>query len=181
MHGSGGNCDEGRQEEVWGCHNDDYEDSYLFFFNFTTWSLVQFYRHFGGTYCLMFAIHDDRTIFFGNVGELPPDDAPPREEIRYAVSSTRSATIRLHTVAFPNTGILLYLCLSQLFPLPSSIVFIFGVNGFAVWRSIRRVVALTIPQGGHFSLSLSSTLPHLVLRQIILYSIFRTPSCTSTG
>lgn len=69
---------------------------------------------------------------------------------------------RLHNVAFPNTGISLCLCLSQLFPLPSSIVFIFGVNGFAVWRSIRRVVALTIPQGGHFSLSLSSTLPRLV-------------------
>jgi hypothetical protein len=46
--------------------------------------------------------------------------------------------------------------------LSSVICFSFGVNGFAMERRIRRVVALTVPQGGHFSLSLSSTLPHLL-------------------
>jgi hypothetical protein len=58
---------------------------------------------------------------------------------------------------------LLSVLLVRSIKLSSSVIrFTFGVNGFAMERRIRRAVALTVAQGGHFSLSLSSTLPHLV-------------------
>lgn len=151
------------------------------FFYFTTWRVVEIYRRFGGTYCLMFAIHDDRSILFGNVGKFPPDDASPRDEIRYAVSSTCSASIKTPQRSLPKYGNTPAFVFVPAFP--TSLLHRFHLRG----QRIRRVEEHTSRGSSHSSSGRSLLALSFVnvatfsLRQIILYSIFRTPFCTSTG